>query len=343
MEEKQITVTSPLLPSLDELNVYLKDIWQRKWITNNGHYHRELEKALCESFLQSFCRLFFAEDPRERDCVRVQIHRIYAHFPAKRGAIRGILQNVLREFCAENRGLEGVQDLLRFYSAIIKGIALPIHPEHLAFLRHSLLPLLKKTRIECCFRGIDDCITEFVKKDASLAVPVGSAACCHSDHPDAAEILAARQHEQGDRLPHAAAVRRVARSVERPAPCRADHRAEALRMLRGRSFSGRRGAADRAKIAEKSLKLWDNERFAENMKSVADLSLFRKTLKDSEEHYWCIEVHPDFAHVLGICACFVCWKGGAICSRERRSGELGPPGSFRFGIDSQKSARFEER
>ena len=30
MEEKQITVTSPLLPSLDELNVYLRDIWQRK-------------------------------------------------------------------------------------------------------------------------------------------------------------------------------------------------------------------------------------------------------------------------------------------------------------------------
>ena len=133
-----------------------------------------VEKQLSNSFLQSFCRLFFSEDSRERDCVRVQIHRIYAHFPAKRSTIRSILQNVLREFCADNRGLEGVQDLLRFYSAIIKGIALPIHPEHIAFLRFTLLPLLKKTRIECCFRGIDDCITEFVKKDSSLAVLVHS-------------------------------------------------------------------------------------------------------------------------------------------------------------------------
>ena len=133
-----------------------------------------VEKRLSNSFLQSFCRLFFSEDSRERDCVRVQIHRIYAHFPAKRSTIRSILQNVLREFCADNRGLEGVQDLLRFYSAIIRGIALPIHPEHLAFLRFTLLPLLKKTRIECCFRGIDDCITEFVKKDSSLAVLVRS-------------------------------------------------------------------------------------------------------------------------------------------------------------------------
>lgn len=48
MAEKIITVTSPLMPSLAELNEYLSDIWNRKWITNNGHYHQELEKALCE-------------------------------------------------------------------------------------------------------------------------------------------------------------------------------------------------------------------------------------------------------------------------------------------------------
>ena len=42
-----ITVTSPLLPPLDELIPYLEDIWKRKWITNNGYYHQELEKALC--------------------------------------------------------------------------------------------------------------------------------------------------------------------------------------------------------------------------------------------------------------------------------------------------------
>lgn len=48
MDNKQITVTSPLLPPLDEFIPYLEDIWNRKWITNNGHYHQELEKALCE-------------------------------------------------------------------------------------------------------------------------------------------------------------------------------------------------------------------------------------------------------------------------------------------------------
>ena len=48
MEDKRITVTSPLLPPLEEFIPYLEDIWKRKWITNNGHYHQELEQALSE-------------------------------------------------------------------------------------------------------------------------------------------------------------------------------------------------------------------------------------------------------------------------------------------------------
>ena len=58
MAEKQITVTSPLMPDLEELNQYLQDIWQRKWITNNGHYHKELEKALCEYLDVPYVSLF---------------------------------------------------------------------------------------------------------------------------------------------------------------------------------------------------------------------------------------------------------------------------------------------
>ena len=48
MKEDTITVTSPLLPDLRELEELLEDIWRRKWITNNGHYHQELERSLGE-------------------------------------------------------------------------------------------------------------------------------------------------------------------------------------------------------------------------------------------------------------------------------------------------------
>lgn len=53
-----ITVTSPLIPPLEEFNAYLKDIWDRKWLTNNGHYHQELEKALCEYLGVKYISLF---------------------------------------------------------------------------------------------------------------------------------------------------------------------------------------------------------------------------------------------------------------------------------------------
>ena len=58
MENKVITVTSPLLPSLDDFLPYLEDIWQRKRLTNNGYYHRELEKALCEYLKVPYISLF---------------------------------------------------------------------------------------------------------------------------------------------------------------------------------------------------------------------------------------------------------------------------------------------
>lgn len=48
MDNKLITVTSPLLPNLDEFNEMLKQIWDSKWITNNGQFHKQLEAALKE-------------------------------------------------------------------------------------------------------------------------------------------------------------------------------------------------------------------------------------------------------------------------------------------------------
>ena len=58
MDDKQITVTSPLLPNLDEFNAMLKEIWASKWVTNNGQFHRQLEKALAEYLKVPYISLF---------------------------------------------------------------------------------------------------------------------------------------------------------------------------------------------------------------------------------------------------------------------------------------------
>lgn len=53
-----ITVTSPLLPNLDDFYIFLQDIWEKKWITNNGTYHQRLEKALCDYLNVPYISLF---------------------------------------------------------------------------------------------------------------------------------------------------------------------------------------------------------------------------------------------------------------------------------------------
>lgn len=58
MDNKQITVTSPLLPNLDEFHELLKEIWDSKWITNNGSFHRQLEAALAEYLKVPYVSLF---------------------------------------------------------------------------------------------------------------------------------------------------------------------------------------------------------------------------------------------------------------------------------------------
>ena len=58
MNKDIITVTSPLLPDLGEFNKLLKEIWDSKWITNNGSFHKKLEAALAEYLKVPYVSLF---------------------------------------------------------------------------------------------------------------------------------------------------------------------------------------------------------------------------------------------------------------------------------------------
>lgn len=58
MSKDLITVTSPLLPNLDDFHEELKKIWDSKWITNNGCYHKQLEAALAEYLEVPYVSLF---------------------------------------------------------------------------------------------------------------------------------------------------------------------------------------------------------------------------------------------------------------------------------------------
>ena len=47
-DNKAIYVTQPLLPPLEEFIPYLQQIWNSEILTNGGHFHQQLERALCD-------------------------------------------------------------------------------------------------------------------------------------------------------------------------------------------------------------------------------------------------------------------------------------------------------
>lgn len=58
MDKNLITVTSPLLPDLEDFTEELHNIWDSKWITNNGSYHKKLEAALADYLGVPYVSLF---------------------------------------------------------------------------------------------------------------------------------------------------------------------------------------------------------------------------------------------------------------------------------------------
>lgn len=58
INQKRVYVTSPLLPDLKEFTPYLEKIWNNKWLTNQGPFHEELEKCLCDYLGVKYLNLF---------------------------------------------------------------------------------------------------------------------------------------------------------------------------------------------------------------------------------------------------------------------------------------------
>jgi dTDP-4-amino-4,6-dideoxygalactose transaminase len=57
-KEKPIYVSQPFLPPLKEFEEYLKEIWESKWLTNNGKLHQALEQELCRYLDVKYISLF---------------------------------------------------------------------------------------------------------------------------------------------------------------------------------------------------------------------------------------------------------------------------------------------
>lgn len=133
---------------------------------------RTLKKHITGQFVLRLLELFDSEDHRERDYLKTILHRIYAKFMSLRAFIRKAINNVFFIFIYETERHNGIAELLEILGSIINGFALPLKEEHKSFLKNVLTPMHKAKPLSLFHQQLSYCVTQFVDKDPTLAVPV---------------------------------------------------------------------------------------------------------------------------------------------------------------------------
>ncbi|ETO30778.1 protein phosphatase 2A regulatory subunit B, partial [Reticulomyxa filosa] len=128
-----------------------------------------LVKHMTKEFLAHTVDLFNSEDPREREYVKMILHRIYGRCMKSRCFIRRTIHQALLLVIYDNVRHNGISELLEILGSIINGFAVPLKKEHVHFLRQVLIPLHKIPTLSQFHQQLAYCVTQFIQKDASLA------------------------------------------------------------------------------------------------------------------------------------------------------------------------------
>jgi serine/threonine-protein phosphatase 2A regulatory subunit B' len=127
------------------------------------------KRYIDHSFVLRLLDLFDSEDPREREYLKMILHRVYGKFMVHRPYIRKAINNIFYQFIYETEKHNGIAELLEILGSIINGFALPLKEEHKLFLVRALIPLHKPKGISMYHQQLSYCITQFVEKDCKLA------------------------------------------------------------------------------------------------------------------------------------------------------------------------------
>lgn len=127
------------------------------------------KRYIDHSFVLRLLDLFDSEDPREREYLKIILHRVYGKFMVHRPYIRKAINNIFYRFVFETEKHNGIAELLEILGSIINGFALPLKEEHKLFLVRTLIPLHKPKCLAMYHQQLTYCMTQFVEKDCKLA------------------------------------------------------------------------------------------------------------------------------------------------------------------------------
>ncbi|CAN1169154.1 Serine/threonine protein phosphatase 2A 57 kDa regulatory subunit B' kappa isoform [Linum perenne] len=140
-----------------------------RFITSTCLDAKIAKKYIDHSFVLRLLDLFESEDPRERECLKTILHRVYGKFMVHRPFIRKSISNIFYRFVFETEKHNGIAELLEMFGSIISGFALPLKEEHKIFLWRVLIPMHKPKSVGIYFQQLSFCITQFIEKDPKLA------------------------------------------------------------------------------------------------------------------------------------------------------------------------------
>lgn len=143
-----------------------------RFVESPDFHHQVAKQYIDHNFILRILELFDSEDPRERDCLKTTLHRIYGKFLSLRSFIRKSINNVFLQFVYETERFNGIGELLEILGSIINGFALPLKEEHKIFLIRVLMPLHKVKSLSMYHPQLAYCIVQFLEKDPSLTEDV---------------------------------------------------------------------------------------------------------------------------------------------------------------------------
>lgn len=143
-----------------------------KFVTSSSLDAKIAKKYIDHTFILRLLDLFDTEDPRERECLKTVLHRIYGKFMVHRPFIRKSMSNIFYRFVFETERNNGIAEMLEIFGSVISGFALPLKEEHKIFLWRALIPLHKPKSVGVYFQQLSYCVTQFIEKEPKLASSV---------------------------------------------------------------------------------------------------------------------------------------------------------------------------
>ncbi|XAR66961.1 hypothetical protein NMG60_11013359 [Bertholletia excelsa] len=143
-----------------------------RFISYNSLDVKVAKKYIDHSFILRLLDLFDSEDPRERDCLKTILHRVYGKFMVHRPFIRKSVSNIIYVFVFETERHNGIAELLEVFGSVITGFAIPLKEEHKMFLWRALIPLHKPKSVGTYHQQLTYCVVQFVEKEPRLASTV---------------------------------------------------------------------------------------------------------------------------------------------------------------------------